>query len=218
MDLIQLKEEIGDLELCFPQESSSSCANEISSEIQSLAQYNIQKLIDACHPQLKQIFLHCLRKNNLKHHGVYGDEDVNSNVWHAAYIKTFHATRRNLGQLPQSISKPTGPGPTIKSYIRAQQPEGADKKSDSTAIIAAAAASAAVTLVVVLLCVFCFCRPGQVSRNDERPLLSMSRSDQSIGIISFYHSLHIIFIVLSWIEKLNWAFQVILPNMLLEIQ
>ncbi|KAF7833887.1 formin-like protein 5 [Senna tora] len=223
VDLIHLKEEVGDLGLCFSQESPSSCTNEISSEIPSLARENIQKLINACHPQLKEIFLYCLRKNYLPHHGVTNDENDEYNVWHATCTKSLfsrsNAPRRNLGlELPQRMSMPPGPGPTVKSHIRDQEQEskesgssspkketylkeqikaskstkskkGKKKKDDKNmVIIAAAAAAVSVILVVVLLCLCCCCRKSQDRKYDERPLLSLSRSDHSIGSSPRYAS------------------------------
>ncbi|XP_024018695.1 formin-like protein 5 [Morus notabilis] len=61
-----------------------------------------------------------------------------------------------------------------------------DKKSNShRAVIIAVAVTASVTFVVVALFFLCcggFCKPGsKVGRNDERPLLSLSLSDFSVG-------------------------------------
>ncbi|XP_028807700.1 formin-like protein 5 [Neltuma alba] len=153
VDLIQLKEEVRNLDLCFPHESSSSCTNDIDS---FSARENIQKLINACHPQLKQIFLHCLRKNNLPLRSVAGDENDDSRS---------SDPRRNLDDKKDKKKK-----------------KKKKKKSDnSMVIIAVAAAGASVTLLVVLLCVLCCCCAGksQVRKYDERPLLSVSRSDYS---------------------------------------
>lgn len=183
-DLIQSKEDDGDLGLCFTQESFSSCTNEISSQIRSMAPEDIKKLVNACHPQLKQIFIHCLNKNNLPLHGVPGDKDFDSKAWQAACIKTHisrsNAPRRNLGhELPQRI---------LKSKDKKGDKKKKKKGDDNMVIIAAAAAATSVICVVVLLCLCCCCcRETQVRKTDERPLLSLSRSDNSFGThISFF--------------------------------
>ena len=208
LDLIHLKEDIEDLDLCFPREASGS-TNVINSDIRSLAQKNIQKLISAHLPQLKQILLHCLRKNSLPFR-VTG-EDNQPKILHVPYFKSpfsrISAPRRNLGlEFPQHVSEASGRSPTPPSSTplsrrrlssdsstasrnastgRSLKAKTEEKESDTqTTIIAAVVITASVTFIVAALLFICyskFCRNGRVRKYDERPLLSLSMSDYSVG-------------------------------------
>lgn len=135
VDLIHLKEELEDLDLCFPQESP--CSTDDNSGIRSIVRENIQKLINAQHPQLKQTFLHCLRKNGLPFR-VSGEEN-NSKIWYASFIKLLFSRpsvpRRNLGQeLPQKISVAPSPGPAVISPTPSLAPSPDLSPSPASAI------------------------------------------------------------------------------------
>ncbi|XP_054815061.1 formin-like protein 5 isoform X1 [Prosopis cineraria] len=233
-DLIQLKEEVADFVLWFPQESSSS-ADE-NSEIRYMLRQNIQKLISAHHSQLKQTLLHCLRQNNLPF--LVSGEESDSKAWHASLIKSMFSRssvlRRNLAQeFPQHISVAPSPGPALMSpapssapspemipspsisqipksgspssspeppFFRQLEPPAArdtnakpssdadiqaDKKSNhQRTIVLAVVITALVTFVIAALLFLCcsrFYRIGRGKQNDERPLLSLSMSDYSVG-------------------------------------
>ncbi|KAK4286047.1 hypothetical protein QN277_002658 [Acacia crassicarpa] len=116
VDLIQLKGEVDDLVVWFPQEPSSS--PDENSDIRYLMRENIQKLINTHHPQLKQTFLHCLRQNDLPFR--VSGEEPDSKTWHASFIESMFSRssvlRRNLAQeFPQRISVAPSPGPAVMS-------------------------------------------------------------------------------------------------------
>ncbi|CAL0332863.1 unnamed protein product [Lupinus luteus] len=98
-DLIHLKKEFGDLDLCLLLESSCS-KNEISSEIGSIAQQNIQKFINTCHLELKGVFLHCLRKKKLPLHVSGEDKESLSSRRKLGYI-----LHQRISELPNGASK-----------------------------------------------------------------------------------------------------------------
>ncbi|KAK4255636.1 hypothetical protein QN277_008612 [Acacia crassicarpa] len=178
VDLIQLKEEVRNLDLCFPHESSPSCTNDIGSEAQLLKGKNIQNWINACHPQLKQIFLHCLRKNNLPLQGVSGDENDDSRSNDAA-VKSYIYTQEPARMMyAEDVSK--SKGNEDKKKAKKIKKKKKKKRDKIMVIVFVAAAGVSVTLAV-LLCVLCCCCPGksQVGKYDERPLLSLSKSDYS---------------------------------------
>ncbi|XP_058730536.1 formin-like protein 5 [Vicia villosa] len=116
-DLIHLKEEVGYRDLCLPLEFYAS-TNKLSSTIQPLAQTEIQKLLGALHPHIKESFLHCLRKNNLQLR-VSGEEDDYKiqHVTNTGYLfSTSSILRKNPGRvLLQHISEPPSPGPAAGS-------------------------------------------------------------------------------------------------------
>lgn len=232
LDLIQMKEAIEDLGLCFPEEMSCSI-NEIISKSPSLAKENMQKTTSVLHPQMKQILLDCLMKKNLllSVPGV----DSGSKNWYTKYLELLFprpdAPRRYLAnELLQSAPPPAGGSPI---YSPAQSPVpspsnsqistkgriiGTPTKSffsptisdsgfepppveDSSAgpvsgpnvqsntsnksVVLAVVVSVSVTIVVAALLLLCYyrcCRNGSGGRrNDERPLLSLSLSDFSVG-------------------------------------
>ncbi|KAK7272459.1 hypothetical protein RJT34_29066 [Clitoria ternatea] len=152
--LIHMKKETGDLDLCLSEESSRS-TNVISSDIGSIARENIQKLSNTCYPQLKENFLHCLRKNNFPFHiPKEEDESKISHVTHAGSL----SSRRHLGDSEQK------------------------KESGGAAMPIIALVAILVATFIILYCCG-LCGNGQVRQNDERPLLSMSMSisDYSVG-------------------------------------
>ncbi|KAI9083044.1 hypothetical protein K1719_034948 [Acacia pycnantha] len=179
VDLIQLKEEVRNLDLCFPHESSPSCTNDIGSEAQLLEGKNIQNWINACHPQLKQIFLHCLRKNNLPLQGVSGDENDDSRSNDPA-VKSYIYTQEPVRMMyAEDVSKSKG-NEEKKKDKKIKKKKKKKKRDKIMVIVFVAAAGVSVTLAV-LLCVLCCCCSGksQVGKYDERPLLSLSKSDYS---------------------------------------
>ncbi|CAJ2650446.1 unnamed protein product [Trifolium pratense] len=115
-DFIHLKKVVY-RDLCLPLELFAS-TNKLSSTIQPFAQADIQKLLNGCHPQIKENFLHCLRKNNLLL-SVSG-EDNDSKKWHVTntgyLFSTSSIPRRNLVRvLLQHISEPPSSDPAVGS-------------------------------------------------------------------------------------------------------
>ncbi|TKY48992.1 Formin protein 5 [Spatholobus suberectus] len=191
-DLIHLKKEVGDVDLCLPRESYRS-TNEISSEIGSIAREKIQKLINTCYPQLKENVLHCLTKNNFPFNVPKEEDD--SKIWHATYMGSL-SSRRYLGHvLPQHISETQNKedeSPKKNNHKSQGSNKKSNKKSESSGSEDKDKKTSMTTMAIIILVTFlgaallllCCCRlcgNGQVSQNDERPLLSMSMNDYSVG-------------------------------------
>ncbi|KAG4981359.1 hypothetical protein JHK82_034599 [Glycine max] len=184
-DFIHLKKEVGDLDLCLPKESYRK-TNEISSEIGSIARENIQKLISSCYPHLKENVLHCLRKNNFPFNAL--KEEGDSKIWHVTYMGSL-SSRRYLGQVfPQHVSeisikedespkknKPKEKDSNKKDKKKSKSSGSKDKNKNTSMAI-----TIIVTILVAALLFLC-CGSGRVRQNDERPLLSMSMNDYSVG-------------------------------------
>jgi len=183
-DLIRLKKEVDEFGFCLPRESCRN-TNEVSLEIGSVARENIQKMINACYPQLKKNVLNCFTKNNFPFHALK-EEDA-SKIWHATYMGSSPSSRRYLGEiLPQHLSETPNKEHELHTSIKDQ--DSASKSSQdqdetsSGASMAIPMVVAFVAAAVLILCCYRFCGSGRVSQNDERPLLSMSMNDCSVGI------------------------------------
>lgn len=125
-----------------------------TNEIRSIPKEDIQKLISTCNPHLKQNFLNCLRKN---------DAYVGS-VSSRRYLR--HVSPRHLGEKKDKKKK-----------------SKKDKSSDhKKTVMHAIAITALVTFIFAAFLFLCCCGSGRVRQTDERPLLSMSKSDYSVGI------------------------------------
>ncbi|CAJ1956818.1 unnamed protein product [Sphenostylis stenocarpa] len=178
-ELIRLKKEAGDFDLCLSKESDRN-TNEFSSEIGSVARENIKKMINACDPQLKENVLNCMRKNNFPFHNLK-EEDI-SKIWQAIYLGSF-PSRRYLGQIfPQHhVSDTPSKGHELHTSIKAQNSNSKNANSSSSGTsIAIPIVGVLLVAILIFLC-YRFCGSGQVSQNDERPLLSMSMNDYSVG-------------------------------------
>lgn len=84
---------------------------------------------------------------------------------------------------PPSSDTPTSPSPA--SHNTSASPDSGSKRNNKKSVVLAVVITASVTLVLVALLFVCYqrvCRTGsRVGRNDERPLLSLSLSDYSVG-------------------------------------
>lgn len=198
IELIKLKDAIKELDLCLP-EKVSSCANEINRW--SMEKESIDKIISLLHPEVKQILLDCLRKNNIIFR-VSGEEG-SSKVWYAEYIFGKRAgPRRNLGieslHWLKKVSAKAPPSPydlkhysvSLNTYEEASLSEdsGANaqekKNNGSQSVVIAIVVTACVTFLiaaVLFLCCYRVCGGGS-KMNDESPLLSPSMTDSSVGI------------------------------------
>ncbi|KAK7262657.1 hypothetical protein RJT34_30232 [Clitoria ternatea] len=237
-------------DFCLSQELPGT-TNKISSEIQPLAQEDVRKLIDACHPEFKENFLQCLIKNNLPLPASGAEDD--SKIWRISYIGSLFSRsslERNFGRvLLQHISEPPSSGPAVGSptpslapspepslapssepsvapsplvpaplvprsrplhpslpptafFPRLTPPAVADvsappspdtnkqddKHSNKRTVVLAVVITALVTSIAAALFFLCcsrYYKSGQVRLNDERPLLSLSMSDYSVGPSSY---------------------------------
>ncbi|GKV45770.1 hypothetical protein SLEP1_g52817 [Rubroshorea leprosula] len=95
-DLIDLKKDFEVPYLCL-QEEKPDCPGMIDMKSESLAQENIQKLIDVLHPQLKQTLLDCIRKKNLL--DLVSGQESNPKISYTKYLESLllrhDAFRRN---------------------------------------------------------------------------------------------------------------------------
>lgn len=128
-------------------------------------------MINACYPQLKENVLKCFRKHHFPIHALK-EEDA-SKIWHS----TSPSSRRYLGQIfPRQLSETSNKEHELHISIKVKE----DTKASGTSM-AIPLVVAVVAVVLVILCCYRFCGSGQVSQNDERPLLSMSMNDYSVG-------------------------------------
>ncbi|XP_050884153.1 formin-like protein 5 [Lathyrus oleraceus] len=189
-DLIHVRKDIGDLGLCLPRESHSR-ANEVTSEFRSITRENIQILISTCNPQLKENFLNCLRKNSVP----LQDQ---SKSWNTAYEGSGSSKRYPRRISPRYLAEKqdedgANNGSSKKDKSDSDSDKSSKKKSSKSsdskskqhekAIYNAIAMIAMVTFVFAVCIFLCCCRccgSGRVNQTDERPLLSMSRSDYSV--------------------------------------
>ncbi|KAG4978289.1 hypothetical protein JHK86_037763 [Glycine max] len=191
-DFILLKKEVGDLDLCLPKESYRN-TNEISSAIGSIARENIKKLISTCYPQLKENVLHCLRKNNFPFNVLQQEGD--SKIWHATYMGSL-SSRRYLGRVfPQHVSeisikedespkrnKPKDQDSDKKDKKKKSKSSDSKDENKNTSMAIITIVAILVAALFFLCCCRRCCGSGRVSQNDERPLLSMSINDYSVGV------------------------------------
>lgn len=188
-DLIHVTKDIGDLGLCLQKESHSR-TNEVTSEFRSTRE-NIQNLISTCNPLLKENFLNCLRKNNVP----FQDESKN---WNTAYEESGSSRRYPRRVSPRYLAEKQdkdggNDGSSKKDKSNNDSDKSSKKKSNSSeskrkqhekAVYNAVAMTAMVTFIFAACIFLCCCRccgSGRVNQTDERPLLSMSRSDYSVG-------------------------------------
>ncbi|KAL5081757.1 hypothetical protein RYX36_010178 [Vicia faba] len=185
-DLIHVTKDIGDLGLCLPKESHSR-TNEVTSEFRSTTREYIQNLISTCSPQLKENFLNCLRKHNVP----FQDQSKN---WITAY-EGSGLSRRYLRRVSPrylaekqdkdgSSKKDKSDNGSDKSSKKKSKSSDSKNKQHEKAVYNAMAMTAMVMFVIAACTFLCYCRccgSGRVNQTDERPLLSMSRSDYSVG-------------------------------------
>ncbi|XP_004487624.1 formin-like protein 5 isoform X2 [Cicer arietinum] len=193
-DLTHVKKQIGDVG-----------NNEINSEFGSITRENIQKLISTCNPQLKENYLNCLRKNIAP----FQDESNNLIVAYGESVSSRRYLRRvfprhlaekqeeddneNKGDddddddedekdSDESSKKDKNGSDSDKS---SKKKSSKSKRRDrEKAVQNAIAITALVTFIFAAFIFLCCCRccgSGRVRQNDERPLLSMSMSDYSVG-------------------------------------
>ncbi|KAF9672935.1 hypothetical protein SADUNF_Sadunf11G0096000 [Salix dunnii] len=164
VDFIRLKEAGEKPNFCLPAETFSG-ADEFSSKGWSADKENSQRLIKVLHPQFRETLTDCIRKNNYLFH-VSGDED-----------EPFFP---RLSPPPLSLSENSSGGSTSGPNI---EPDNG-KNNNKTVLIAVLVTAAVTFVLAALFFLFCttVCRRGSgARRNDERPLLSISLSDYSVG-------------------------------------
>lgn len=171
-ELIHQKKQIGDFGLCFPQESSSNTIK-ISSRIESITRENIQKLITTCYPELEENFLQCLRKNNVPFQ-VSPEEDESKKCLGSL------SSRRYLGD-GESATKSSADKKSTKKSSKSSTIKSKDHKKAVYDAIAKTALVTFLAATLLFLCCCSCCRRGRVKQTDERPLLSMSLNDYSVG-------------------------------------
>lgn len=134
-DLFHLMKDVEDHDLCLSQELSG-LSNKITSEIRSVTGEDILKLINSYCPQLKENFLHCLRKNNLPLPASGEEED--SKIWQVTYKGSLFSRssipERNFGRilLQQHISEPPSRGPADGSPTPSLTPSPEPSSSPSS--------------------------------------------------------------------------------------
>lgn len=120
-------------------------------------------------PQVRQILLECMSKKKITVPVPATEKDLNE--WYMRYVR-----------------------PLMHQHYSSERRELAAKTDESspTPMIAAAG----LILAVVLVCIFFKCCNGDSGQdtNDERPLLTLSLSDNSVGIPSFCFSFCYIFL------------------------
>nr|KYP53459.1 Formin-like protein 5 [Cajanus cajan] len=178
--------------LCLSHELSG-LSNKISSEIRLLAGEDIQKFINAYCPQFKENFLYCLRKNNLPL-PVSGKED-DFKIWHVSYMGPLFSRsipRPLQPSFPPSSFFPKLTPPSSTSDISAPPLSDVSNQEDGHSnkkkVVLAVVITALVTFIAAALLFLCCSRyrkTGHVRLNDDRPLLSLSMSDYSVGPSSY---------------------------------
>ncbi|KAH6835553.1 formin homology5 [Perilla frutescens var. hirtella] len=115
------------------------------------------EVLNAVCPQVKQILVDCLRVKNLIHPVTGEREDLDT--W-TKYLRSLESSSRRR-ELAEKSGEQPDPLPTI---------------------IIAVGVTASVTFIVSILLFYLCCANGLAAgRNDERPLLSLSLSDNSVG-------------------------------------
>lgn len=159
-ELSQAKKLLKDLEICFKKERSIS-REETHSGSSRVNPHDAPKVL--C-PQVKQILVDCLRVKSVVIPVTGEKKDLDT--WYTRYLGSSHSSSRRR-VLAEAAGGQPDPLPTI---------------------LMAVGVTAAVTfLVSILLFYFCCAGSFAAGRNDERPLLSLSLSDNSIGTLYFLH-------------------------------
>ncbi|PIN02455.1 Rho GTPase effector BNI1 [Handroanthus impetiginosus] len=157
-ELLHAKRTLQDLELRCMKERSSHCRE--PSGCRSF-RTEMHDTVNILCPQVKQILLDCLREKGLML--PLTGEEMGFDTWYTRYLGSsfpWHYSSRRR-ELAQKSGKEPDPLPTI---------------------IIAVVVTACATFAVALLIFFCCCGVGSgQGKNDERPLLSLSLSDNSIA-------------------------------------
>ena len=134
-----------------------------------------EELISTCNPQLKKNFVNCLRKNIVP----FQDEETNNlnNVYKGSASSKRYLPRVLPRHLAEKQDKDDENGDSEKSS-KSSDTESRDHNKE---IYNAIAITALVTFIFAALIFVCCFGDGRVRQTDERPLLSLSRSDFSIG-------------------------------------
>lgn len=151
-ELLHAKKMLQDLEFCFVNERSMSSEDLLNGDLPRIQTHDS---LNAMCPQVKQILLDCLREKNRMF-----PEKKEFDTWYTRYSGSLYysSKRRELAE------------------------ESGEESSNSQTIIIAVGATACITFFVAgLLFYFCFGSSMGSGRNDERPLLSLSLSDNSVG-------------------------------------
>ncbi|KAJ0103332.1 hypothetical protein Patl1_04394 [Pistacia atlantica] len=184
--LIHLEEVVEDLNLCLPEEKPGS-TNEMKSTSQPLTKGNIQKL-ENCAASLLEANSFTMYKK--------GQAFVSCRNWALNHVGELlkPLPMPQAHPLPLALPLPLAPAPAPAPLAPGPMPSLVSKPSppppsSSTAFFPVdsspppAIVTAAVTFFLAALLFFCCrrLRNGGDRRNDERPLLSVSMSDYSVG-------------------------------------
>ncbi|KAL1346070.1 uncharacterized protein [Arachis hypogaea] len=169
-DLIKIE----DVDSCPIQSPSNT--NEISLERGIIVQRNIENVINNCQPQLREGFIDCLRRHNPLIH-------VSKNSLHASYVRLL-SSRRNLGHvLLQDVSRAEDVGDeSVQTKTKTENTAPKESGSEQNVFVIVgitAVSSFGIAAFVFIFC--CRCSRATVDQTDEKPLLSLCRTDYSNG-------------------------------------
>lgn len=152
-ELSQAKKILQNLELCFMKERSISREEHYGGS----SRVRTHEVLNVVCPHVKQILVDCLRNKNLIR-PVTGAKDLDT--WYTNYLGSVESSSRRR-ELAEKSGEQADPLPTI---------------------IIAVGVTAFLTFVISILLFYLCCANGLAAgRNDERPLLSLSLSDNSVA-------------------------------------
>ncbi|CAL1354390.1 unnamed protein product [Linum trigynum] len=195
IDLIHSKEGGEDLNSCFLKETTGK-PSELDSKGWPLSKQNMQQLFRSPPPQLRQVLLDCIRKNNLLY-GISSEEERESSMPYLKHLNSlfFKSSipvrnwHENTAQQPAGSSTPKPTSRKIHAETSSDETETEEgeeeepeENNDQKLIIAVVVTAASTSIFAALLffcCLKVFGMGSDPGLNDEKPLLSLSLSDSA---------------------------------------